>query len=217
MFYQVYPRSFADADGDGEGDLRGVVERMPYLASLGIDAVWLCPFYPSPQVDGGYDVADYCGVDPRFGTLDDIDAIVEAAHGGGIRVIIDLVPNHCSSAHPWFEAAVASGRGSTERAHFHFVDGRGPGGDEPPTNWRSVFGGPSWTRVTEPDGSPGQWYYHLFAPEQPDFNWGSPAVLAEFEPSCASGSTAGSTGSASMWRTASSRTRAGRTPRTAVP
>ncbi len=181
VFYQVYPRSFADADGDGEGDLRGVVERMPYLASLGIDALWLCPFYPSPQVDGGYDVADHCDVDPRFGTLADADALVAAAHDAGIRVTIDLVPNHCSSEHAWFQAAVVAGRGSAQRALFHFVDGRGPGGDEPPTNWRSVFGGPSWTRVQEPDGSPGQWYFHLFAPEQPDFNWGNPAVLAEFE------------------------------------
>ncbi len=181
VVYQVYPRSFADSDGDGEGDLRGITDRMPYLASLGVDALWLCPFYPSPQVDGGYDVADYCDVDPRFGTLADLDALVAAAHAAGIRVTIDLVPNHCSDRHPWFRAAVAAGRGSPERARFHFADGRGPGGDEPPTNWRSVFGGPSWTRVPEPDGTPGQWYYHLFAPEQPDFDWGNPEVLAEFE------------------------------------
>lgn len=181
VVYQVYPRSFADANGDGEGDLRGVVERMPYLASLGVDALWLCPFYPSPQVDGGYDVADHCDVEPRFGSLDDVDALIAAAHERGIRVTVDLVPNHCSDQHAWFRAALAAGAGSPERARFHFRDGRGPGGDEPPSNWRSVFGGPSWTRVREPDGTPGQWYYHLFAPEQPDLDWGNPEVLAEFE------------------------------------
>lgn len=181
VFYQVYPRSFADANGDGEGDLRGVVERMGYLASLGIDALWLCPFYPSPQVDGGYDVADYCDVDPRFGTLADADALVAAAHAHGIRVTIDLVPNHCSDQHAWFREAIAAGAGSSARARFHFLDGRGQDGAEPPNNWRSVFGGPSWTRVTEPDDTPGQWYYHLFAPEQPDLNWGNAEILAEFE------------------------------------
>jgi len=181
VVYQVYPRSFADSGRDGEGDLRGVTSRIPYLASLGVDALWLCPFYPSPQVDGGYDVSDYCDVDPRYGALADMDALLAAAHAAGLRVMIDLVPNHCSDQHPWFTAAVAAGRGSPERARFHFRDGRGPGDAEPPTNWRSVFGGPSWTRVSEPDGSPGQWYYHLFAPEQPDFDWGNPEVLAEFE------------------------------------
>jgi alpha-glucosidase len=181
VFYQIYPRSFADSSGDGTGDLGGVVERMGYLADLGIDALWLSPFYPSPQVDHGYDVADYCDVDPLFGTLADLDALVAAAHEHGIKVTIDLVPNHCSDAHPWFRAAVAAGRGSAERARFHFRDGRGPDGSQPPSNWRAVFGGSSWTRVTEPDGSPGQWYYHLFAAEQPDFNWDNPEVLAEFE------------------------------------
>lgn len=181
VIYQVYPRSFADSGRDGEGDLRGVTDRLPYLVSLGVDALWLCPFYPSPQVDGGYDVSDYCDVDPRYGTLADLDALLAAAHAGGLRVIIDLVPNHCSDRHPWFTAAVAAGRGSPERARFHFRDGRGTDGAEPPTNWRSVFGGPAWTRVREPDGSPGQWYFHLFAPEQPDFDWGNPEVLAEFE------------------------------------
>lgn len=181
VVYQVYPRSFTDSDGDGDGDLRGVVRRMPYLASLGVDAVWLCPFYPSPQVDGGYDIADHCDVDPRFGTLADLDALVASAHDAEIRVMIDLVPNHVSNRHPWFRAALAAGPGSPERARFHFVDGRGPDGRDPPCNWRSVFGGPSWTRVAEPDGSPGQWYYHLFAPEQPDLDWANPGVLQEFE------------------------------------
>ena len=180
MFYQVYPRSFADSDGDGEGDLAGIASRMDYLAALGVDALWLCPFYPSPMVDGGYDVADYTGVDPRYGSLSEFDELVAAAHQAQIRVTIDLVPNHCSSEHPWFTQAVAAGRGSAERERFLFREGRGDAGELPPTNWASVFGGPSWTRVTEPDGSPGQWYYHLFAAEQPDFNWHNPEVLAEF-------------------------------------
>lgn len=181
VFYQVYPRSFGDTTGDGTGDLAGITARLDHVASLGVDALWLSPFYPSPQVDAGYDVADYCDVDPMFGTLDDLDALVTAAHERGLRVTIDLVPNHCSDQHPWFQAALAAGRGSPERELFHFVDGRGEHGELPPNNWRSAFGGPSWTRVTEPDGTPGQWYYHLFAPEQPDFNWGRPEVLAEFE------------------------------------
>ena len=180
VFYQVYPRSFADSDGDGEGDLAGIASRMDYLAALGVDALWLCPFYPSPMVDGGYDVADYTGVDPRYGSLSEFDELVAAAHQAQIRVTIDLVPNHCSSEHPWFTQAVAAGRGSAERERFLFREGRGDEGELPPTNWASVFGGPSWTRVTEPDGAPGQWYYHLFAAEQPDFNWHNPEVLAEF-------------------------------------
>lgn len=181
IFYQVYPRSFGDSTGDGTGDLAGITARLDHVVGLGADALWLSPFYPSPQVDAGYDVADYCDVDPMFGTLDDLDALVAAAHARGLRVTIDLVPNHCSDQHPWFQAALAAGRGSRERELFHFVEGRGEHGELPPTNWRSAFGGPSWTRVTEPDGTPGQWYYHLFAAEQPDFNWGEPAVLAEFE------------------------------------
>ena len=181
VFYQVYPRSYADSDGDGMGDLRGITARLDHVAALGADALWLSPFYPSPQVDAGYDVSDYCDVDPMFGTLDDFDELLAAAHERGLRVTIDLVPNHCSDQHPWFRAAVAAGRGSAERSRFHFVDGRGPGGELPPNNWRSVFGGPSWTRVTEPDGTPGQWYYHLFAAEQPDFDWGNPEILTEFE------------------------------------
>jgi alpha-glucosidase len=180
VFYQVYPRSFADGDGDGSGDLRGVVQRIPYLADLGVDALWLCPFYRSPDVDGGYDISDHCDVAADLGTLADVDDVLTAAHRHGLRVLVDLVPNHCSDQHPWFQAAVSAGRGSPERARFHFLEGRGPDGGEPPNNWISVFGGPSWTRVVEPDGSPGQWYYHLFAPEQPDFNWGHPDVADEF-------------------------------------
>lgn len=181
VFYQVYPRSFADSNGDGMGDLRGIINHLDDIAALGADALWLSPFYPSPQVDAGYDVSDYCDVDPQFGTLADFDELVREAHARQLKVTIDIVPNHCSNRHPWFVEAVAAGRGSEARSRFHFVDGRGSNGDEPPSNWTSVFGGPSWTRVTEPDGSPGQWYYHLFAAEQPDFNWENPEVLNEFE------------------------------------
>jgi len=181
VVYQVYPRSFADADGDGLGDLRGVTAHLDHLAWLGVDALWLSPCFASPQVDHGYDISDYRAIDPLFGSLADLDALLAAAHARGIRVTLDFVPNHTSDQHAWFRAAVAAGPGSRERARYLFLDGRGPGGDQPPTNWLSVFGGPSWTRVTEPDGSAGQWYYHLFAREQPDLDWRNPEVLAEFE------------------------------------
>lgn len=180
VVYQVYPRSFADADGDGVGDLRGITSRLDYLAGLGVDAIWIGPCFVSPQVDHGYDVADYRAIDPLFGTLADMDELIAEAHARGIRVTLDFVPNHTSDQHRWFREAVAAGRGSPERARYHFRDGRGPGGDRPPNNWRAVFGGSSWERVAEPDGSPGQWYYHLFAAEQPDLNWANPEVLAEF-------------------------------------
>ncbi|HLT10154.1 MAG TPA: alpha-amylase family glycosyl hydrolase [Micromonosporaceae bacterium] len=175
VIYQIYVRSFADADGDGIGDLLGVASRLDYVRDLAVDAIWLTPFYPSPMADGGYDVADFRGVDPRFGTLADFDKLVMEAHARGLRVIIDLVPNHTSSAHPWFTAAVAAGPGSPERARFHFRPGRGPDGAQPPNNWQSIFGGPAWTRL--PDG---EWYLHLFASEQPDLNWDHPEVRAEF-------------------------------------
>jgi len=180
VVYEVYPRSFTDADGDGLGDLPGLRSRLPHLADLGVDAIWLTPFYPSPLADGGYDVSDYCAVDPRLGTMADFDALVKDGEAHGIRVIVDLVPNHCSSEHPLFRAALAAAPGSRERARFIFRDGRGPGGDLPPSNWRSSFGGPAWTRVTEADGRPGQWYLHLFAPEQPDWNWRDPDVPPMF-------------------------------------
>lgn len=170
----MYPRSFADANGDGIGDLAGVRDRLPYLRDLGIDAIWLSPFYTSPMVDGGYDVADYRDVDPMFGTLADFDALVSTAHVLGLRVIVDLVPNHTSSAHPWFADALASPPGSEARARYIFRDGSPDGG--PPNDWQSVFGGPSWTRVHD-----GQWYLHLFDPAQPDLNWENPEVHAEFE------------------------------------
>ncbi|HEY7721128.1 MAG TPA: glycoside hydrolase family 13 protein [Pedococcus sp.] len=176
VVYQVYPRSFADADGDGVGDLAGVTSRLGHIASLGADAVWLTPFQRSPQADHGYDVSDYLDVDPLFGTLGDFDTLVERAHDLGMRVIVDLVPNHCSSAHPLFQAALEAGPGSPERARFHFSPGRGDGGELPPNNWPSVFGGPAWSRVPETDGRPGEWYLHLYAPEQPDLNWRHPAT-----------------------------------------
>ncbi len=182
VIYQVYVRSFADSGGDGIGDLPGVRSRLAYIADLGVDAIWLNPFYPSPQADAGYDVSDYRGVDPLFGTLADFDALVDDAHRLGVRVIVDLVPNHTSNEHPWFQAALAAGPGSAERARYIFRDGRGLGGDLPPNDWQSVFGGPAWARVPDPDDGPsGQWYLHLFAPEQPDLDWTNDEVRAEFE------------------------------------
>jgi alpha-glucosidase len=184
IVYEVYPRSFADADGDGVGDLPGLRSRLGYLADLGVDAIWLTPFYPSPLADGGYDVSDYCATDPLLGTMADFDGLVKDAAAHQIRVIIDLVPNHCSSAHPLFRAALAAPSGSQERDRFIFRDGRGPGGELPPNNWISQFGGPAWTRVTEADGlrvRPGQWYLHLFDTAQPDWNWRNPEIPALFE------------------------------------
>ena len=180
VIYQIYPRSFADANGDGMGDLAGIRSRLPQLAELGVDAIWLSPFYTSPQRDAGYDVADYCDVDPLFGTLADYDEMQAAAHALGIRVIVDIVPNHSSSDHPWFQAALAAGHGSPERAHYIFRDGSGENGDLPPNNWQSVFGGNAWTRVIEPDGSAGQWYLHLFDSTQPDFDWDNEWVRSQF-------------------------------------
>jgi alpha-glucosidase len=181
VIYELYVQSFAHADGDGIGDLAGVRARLPYLAALGIDAIWFSPWYPSPRSDAGYDVADYRTIDPAFGTLADADALIAEGHAHGIKTIIDIVPNHCSDQHPWFQAALAAPPGSAERARFWFRPGRGPGGDLPPNGWQSIFGGPAWTRTSAPDGTPGEWYLHLFAPEQPDFNWASPEVRAEFE------------------------------------
>lgn len=178
VIYQIYPRSWADANGDGVGDLPGITARLPYLADLGVDAVWLSPFYVSPQADAGYDVADYRDIDPVFGALSDADALIARAHEVGLRVIVDLVPNHTSDEHTWFQAALAAGPGSPERDRYIFRDGSG---DEPPNNWNSVFGGTAWTRITESDGSPGQWYLHLFDVKQPDLNWENPQVRKEFE------------------------------------
>lgn len=176
VVYQVYVRSFADSNGDGVGDLAGIRERLPYLRDLGVDALWLTPFYTSPMVDGGYDVADYRNVDEMFGTLADFDAMITDAHALGLRIIVDLVPNHTSSAHRWFVDALAAGPGSPERARYLFADGQGAHGELPPNDWESIFGGPAWTRVAD-----GQWYLHLFDPAQPDLNWRHPEVRAEFE------------------------------------
>ncbi len=175
VVYQIYPRSFADSDGDGEGDLRGILSRVPYLASLGVDAVWLSPFYPSALADGGYDVDDYRDVDPQLGTLADFDEMAASLHGCGIKVIVDIVPNHTSNRHAWFREALAAPRGSRARDRYVFRDGLGPDGAQPPSDWASLFGGPAWTRV--PDG---QWYLHLFAAEQPDLNWADREVRDDF-------------------------------------
>jgi len=171
VLYQIYPRSFADSDGDGIGDLRGIASRLDYVADLGADAIWLSPIYPSPMADFGYDIADYTDVDPLFGTLSGLDALVAAAHGRGLRVILDLVPNHSSDEHPWFAEARAS-RDSPRRSWYLWHDGRGDG--RPPNNWQSVFGGPAW----EWDEASGQFYLHLFDRKQPDLNWRNPEVRA---------------------------------------
>jgi alpha-glucosidase len=173
--YQIYPRSFADSDGDGLGDLRGVISRIGYLAALGIDAVWLSPFYPSALADGGYDVDDYRDVDPRLGTLTDFDELTASLHANGIKVIIDIVPNHTSNRHAWFRAALAAPKGSLARNRYIFRDGLGPDGARPPSDWESVLGGSAWTRVHD-----GQWYLHLFTEEQPDLNWDNREVRDDF-------------------------------------
>ena len=175
VVYQIYPRSFKDFDCDGLGDSAGVTEKMAYLRDLGVDAIWLSPFYPSALADGGYDVIDYRDVDPRLGTLADFDAMVAAAHAAGIKVIVDIVPNHTSDGHAWFQAALRAAPGSPERARYIFRDGRGEHGELPPNDWQSIFGGPAWKRVAD-----GQWYLHLFAAEQPDLNWRNPEVHEEF-------------------------------------
>ena len=176
VIYQIYPRSFADANGDGMGDLKGITNRLVDLQKLGIDAIWLSPFYRSPQKDAGYDVSDYVSVDPLFGTLEDFDEMVAEAHRRSLRVMIDLVPNHSSSEHEWFQRAIKAAPGSKERSYYHFKDGRGENGELPPNNWQSMFGGSAWTRVED-----GQWYVHLFDSSQPDLNWENPVVREEFE------------------------------------
>lgn len=181
LFYQVYPRSFQDSDGDGVGDLDGVTARLDYLQALGVDAIWLNPVMVSPMADNGYDVADPRDVDPLFGGMAALDRLTAAAHSMGMRVTMDLVPNHTSSAHPWFQAALAASPGSPERERYIFRDGIGAGGRRPPNNWLSIFGGPAWTRVTNADGHPGQWYLHLFDASQPDLNWENPEVFEDLE------------------------------------
>lgn len=180
VIYQIYPRSFADSNGDGIGDLPGITSRLDALADLGVDAIWLSPFMVSPQRDAGYDVADYCDVDPLFGTLADFDEMLAQAHSRGIRVIVDLVPNHSSDQHVWFQQALKAAPGSPERARYIFRDGKGENGELPPNNWESVFGGGMWERVTEADGTLGQWYLHIFDVTQADFDWDNPEVREYF-------------------------------------
>lgn len=180
VVYQVYPRSFADSDGDGVGDIDGIRSKLPYLAGLGVDAIWINPWYPSPMADAGYDVSNYRDIEPIFGTMAGAEALISEAHELGIRVILDIVPNHTSNAHRWFIEALAAAPGSPERDRFIFRDGQGVNGELPPNDWQSVFGGPGWTRVIEADGRPGQWYLRIFAPEQPDVNWNHPDIAAEF-------------------------------------
>ncbi|OAH09507.1 glycoside hydrolase family 13 protein [Streptomyces jeddahensis] len=176
VIYQVYIRSFADENGDGIGDIAGLRSRLHYLAYLGVDAIWINPWYPSPLADGGYDVSDYRDIHPAYGTLDEAKQLITEAHDLGLRVILDIVPNHTSDHHLWFQQALAAGPGSPERERYIFREGRGEDGSLPPNDWHAAFGGPTWTRT--PDG---QWYLHLFAPEQPDLNWDNPEVRAEFE------------------------------------
>jgi alpha-glucosidase len=176
VIYQIYPRSFADGNGDGMGDIPGITSRLSALAELGIDAIWCSPFFKSPQKDAGYDVSDYKDIDPLFGTLSDFDELVARAQDHGIRIIVDLVPNHSSSAHPWFIEALAAAKGSAARERYMFRDGKGVNGELPPNNWQSVFGGNAWTRVAD-----GQWYLHIFDSSQPDFNWENQEVRDEFE------------------------------------
>lgn len=177
--YQVYPRSFQDSNGDGEGDLQGVISRLEYLVELGVDAIWLSPFYRSPNRDGGYDVSNPRDVDPRFGALRDAEELIEAAHKHGLKLIVDIVPNHFSTDHPWFQEALMADPDSPARNRFHFFNGRGVNGEIPPNNWNSIFGGPAWTRIEE-GGRPGQWYLHLFDSTQADLNWQNPEVRADF-------------------------------------
>ncbi|GAB3505003.1 glycoside hydrolase family 13 protein [Amycolatopsis cihanbeyliensis] len=183
VFYQVYVRSFADSTGDGVGDLDGIRSRLGYLELLGVDALWLTPFYRSPMADHGYDVADPRDVDPLFGDLAAFDALLEEAHRRELKVIVDVVPNHTSREHPWFTEALAAPPGGPQRDRYHFRDGEGAHGERPPNNWVSAFGGPAWTRVPGGSGESGggQWYLHLFSPDQPDLNWANPEVRADFE------------------------------------
>src|SRR5262245_10267421 len=169
VIYQIYIRSFADGNGDGVGDIAGIRSRLPYLAGLGVDAIWVTPWYPSPMADGGYDVADYRDIRPMFGTLAQAERLIGEAHEHGLKVLIDLVPNHTSEAHPGFRAALGHEPGARER--YVFRAGRD---GNPPNDWRSVFGGSAWAKVDD------EWYLHLFAPEQPDLNWEHPEVRAEF-------------------------------------
>ena len=180
VIYQIYPRSFADGNGDGIGDLVGTTARLESLASLGIDAIWFSPFFKSPQKDAGYDVADYRSIDPIFGTNEEFDVLLAKAKTLGLRIIVDIVPNHSSDQHELFQLALKAAPGSPEREMYIFRDGKGENGELPPNNWESVFGGNAWTRITEADGTPGQWYLHIFDSSQPDFNWENQKVKQFF-------------------------------------
>ena len=181
VVYQVYPRSFADSDGDGMGDIPGLISRLDYLEDLGVDAIWISPYYTSPLHDGGYDVADYRSIDARLGTMDDVDRLIEQAHARGIGVIMDVVPNHTSSEHPWFVEALTTEPGSLQWDRYIVREGSGPDRETPPNNWRSVFHGSGWSHVRDAAGDPtGYWYLHLFDTTQPDLNWENPEVRAEF-------------------------------------
>ena len=176
VVYQVYIRSFADANGDGTGDLAGVRAHLPYLAALGVDVLGFNPWYPSSLADAGYDIVDYRSIDPAFGTLWEAEQLIAEARALGIRTIVDIVPNHVSSQHPWFREALAAPAGSAARRRFWFRSGKGADGEVPPNEWQSIFGGSAWTRVAD-----GEWYLHLFTPEQPDLNWERPEVWEEHE------------------------------------
>lgn len=202
VVYQVYPRSFADADGDGMGDLPGVTSRLPYLRELGVDALWLSPFYTSPQHDAGYDVADYCDVDPRFGSLSDADELIARAHEQGLKVIVDIVPNHSSSEHELFQRALAAGPGSPERDMYIFREGRGEHGELPPNNWTSIFHGAAWTRVTEADGTPASGTCTSSTPPSPTGTGRTRPFTPCSATCCASGWTAAPTASGWTWPTA---------------
>ncbi len=192
VVYQIYPRSFQDSDGDGTGDLRGIISRLDYFTWLGVDAIWVSPVYPSPMTDFGYDVSDYCDIDPRFGTLADMDALIAEAHLRGLKLILDYVPNHTSDQHPWFIESRRS-RNSPKRDWYLWHNAASDG--SPPNNWLSNFGGPGWTW----DAASGQYYYHSFLPTQPDLNWRNPQVrAAACSRSCGSGCGAESMGSVSM-------------------
>ena len=171
VIYQIYPRSFQDSDGDGVGDLNGIAQRLDHLVTLGVDAVWISPVYPSPMADFGYDVADHCDIDPVFGRLSDFDRLLAAARERGLRVILDFVPNHTSDRHPWFRESRSS-RENPRRGWYVWRDPAPDGG--PPSNWLSEFGGPAWTL----DQATGQYYYHAYLPQQPDLNWRNPQVRA---------------------------------------
>lgn len=180
VLYQVYWRSFRDGNGDGLGDLEGLIQGLDHITSLGVDGIWINPMYPSPQRDHGYDVADYVGVDHRFGDLETFEAFLKACHARDLVVLLDIVPNHCSNEHPWFRSALASPE-DPMRAWFHFLPGRGRDGNLPPNEWTSIFGGPAWTRIEEADGSLGPWYMHTFDASQPELNWNEPAVWDAME------------------------------------